>query len=1246
MEPTIRRLPFFSIAALLACARAAAAILLAGSAIAAGAPTLNLDRTVERPLRYHPDGGDFVIENGPESFNRPLYGSNSAFRIDGGDKPEFSLYLPGKGGNLRLGVHTPGGAKWLNGAARVVMRYRPGSLLYEISDPLLSGRTLRLAVIPLPDSPGLVLRAALDGTGEPVELIWAYGGASGERGRRDGDIGTESEPVSRFFQLRADACRNNSYTIAGGAFVLKSPKASIRGVASAGAHLVVGDAAKWDSAADILGSAADPSEPVLVGRIVLPSAGAPVYLALQRVPSEGDDRGALSTYLEVGAPDADRNVTRVPGGREPTPENLDQIFGAAEARRRSVAEKISVETPDPFIDAAAGALCVAADAVWDEASGTVQHGAVAWRTALLGWRGPYANDELGWHDRALRHFTYWARRQNTAPIPEKIPGPDSAANLSRNEAALHSNGDISNTHYDMNLVYIDALYRHLLWTGDVGLARRMWPVIVRHLAWEQRLFRRPFGPDGLPLYEAYCCIWASDDVAYEGGGATHSTAYNFYENVAAARLARLLGEDPAPYDREAGLIWRALHHELWLPDRGWYAEWKDLLGLQAVHASPALWTFYHTVDSGAATPFEAWQMTRFIDTQIAHIPIRGPGEPGEGDFVLPTTNWMPYTWSTNNVVMAEVAHTSLGYWQAGRPEEAYRMFKGSVLTSMFLGLCPGNAGMTTTFDMARGESQRDFADAAGTASRALVEGLFGVVPDALAGELRIRPGFPANWDHARLGHPDFDFAFRRADLADTYVVDPRFPRPMALRLQVVARRDHVAGVTINGAPAKWRILGDAVGAPILEITAAAAPHFEVAVTWSGEIPASPVTAPVAALGSTFKADFGPARVLAVEDPQQMAAHLDQGANSFSAVASGAEGFRTVFAQLRQGDLSWWSPVAIETRPAFQILPGRVQDAKGLRFRLRNNTNSAVAGIFPVTVGGSSVDVSIGAPAHGDSPEIELAADGILPGTNRVSVELGGEIGVEGLVTSWKLAAPAAARFEAVDLSANLNDRVTQIYRNKYLTPRSPYCSLAMPLQGIGTWCRFQAAAQIDDTGLRSAAAKNNGHVPVAGGVWFATTGSPDANNIAYTSQWDNYPRESMVPVRGRAAHAYLLMAGSTNSMQSRSRNGEVVVTYKDGSTERLVLENPTNWWPIDEDYWIDDYAFSRPDPIPPRVDLRTGRARMLDAASFAGHGRSVPGGAAVVLDLPLRPEKDLKSLTVRALDNEVVIGLMAVTLAR
>jgi hypothetical protein len=51
-----------------------------------------------RPLRYRPVDGDFVIRNGGDFFNRPLYGPNINFYVDAGDLPEFSLFLPGHGG--------------------------------------------------------------------------------------------------------------------------------------------------------------------------------------------------------------------------------------------------------------------------------------------------------------------------------------------------------------------------------------------------------------------------------------------------------------------------------------------------------------------------------------------------------------------------------------------------------------------------------------------------------------------------------------------------------------------------------------------------------------------------------------------------------------------------------------------------------------------------------------------------------------------------------------------------------------------------------------------------------------------------------------------------------------------------------------------------------------------------------------------------------------------------------------------
>src|SRR5688500_4015737 len=123
------------------------------------------------------------------------------------------------------------------------------------------------------------------------------------------------------------------------------------------------------------------------------------------------------------------------------------------------------------------------------------------------------------------------------------------------------------------------------------------------------------------------------------------------------------------------------------------------------------------------------------------------------------------------------------------------------------------------------------------------------------------------------------------------------------------------------------------------------------------------------------------------------------------------------------------------------------------------------------------------------------------------------------------------------------------------------------------------------------------------------------------------------------------MAGSTNHMQSRIDNGEVVVSYADGTNTRFPLRNPSTWWPIDQDYLTDAYQFPLRATRPTRVDLKSGQVRNA-ATEATSQGGVIDGGAATVVDFPLETNRALESITVRALANDVVIGLMAVTLVR
>lgn len=1189
----------------------------------------------QRELRYRPEGTDFVITNGKRLFTRAIYGTHTAFRIEAGDRPEFALYMPGMGGTLKLGMIVDGQSKWLTDAQTITARYRPGAMLYTIGDSLLGTGRCLLELQALADGEGFFLKTSFQRVGKPVDLVWAFGGATGKKFSRDGDMGPD--PESSFY-LKPENCKDNRYAISSGTFSLtygaglsvgpdgryfvedaKQPARPAReqllaGTFSPEAVLKIADATKLAS-------------PLMLTQSV--AANAPVLTGTLSITSNQD------TYLTIYNPATKATITYA---------DVSGVFQQAEKSRQQLAGRVVVRTPDPYLNTIGGALAVASDAVWEEPS--YMHGAIGWRMRLNGWRGPYTADPLGWHDRARTHLEAYAQSQVSSPEAGPVVA-DTAMHLSRSTEKLgtgmFSSGYISRDpngknlrahHYDMNLVYIDALLRHYQWTGDLTFVRDTWPVLKRHLAWETR----NFDPDGDGLYDAYAAIWASDALQYSGGGVAHSSAYNYLAYKKAADIARLLGDDPAPYRQESEKIRRAMNAQLWLPNLGTFGEYKDRLGNQLVHPSAALWTVYHSLDSDVPDAFQAWQSVRYIDTAMPHIPIRATGLDEGGYYTLSTTNWMPYTWSLNNVALAESMHTALANWQAGRTDEAFTLFKSEVLASMYLGGSPGNIVQISHYDAVRGEAYRDFADPIGMFSRALVEGLFGIVPDALANQLTIRPGLPAAWNDASLTIPDVAFDFKRRGQTDTYLLTPNFPTKLNLKFQAVAQ-GQVKRVTVNGEPISWKNLPTSVGKPVIELTPELAPEYRIAISWEGEKPVLPAPEKTYVSGRLLAIAMTDAQIVKIYDPQHVLATPNITASGITARVRAETGRYTAFLQLKQGALNWWMPLCFRVEKAVTLLPVGEAEVSSPTFRLQNNTGAATQATITV----NTYKIAVNLPANGISDAIAVPKNDLLPGTNPVAIQLTDGTLVNARLIDWTV--KTDKKLETIDLSPYYNDRVTQIFQNKYLSPRPAVTTLQLPWQGTGDWPHPLEKHAIDDSGLRQLAGERN-TITLPQGIPFSTPGTANTNNIVFTSQWDNYPKQQIIPLSGKSSHAWLLMAGSTNPMQSQFTNGAVVVTYTDGSRDSLVLRNPETWWPIEKDYYTDGFAFSLKQPRPLRLHLKTGAIVSGEESKQKHNGREIAGGAATVLDLPLNPSKTLQSLTLKTIANDVVIGLMSLTLAR
>lgn len=234
----------------------------------------------------------------------------------------------------------------------------------------------------------------------------------------------------------------------------------------------------------------------------------------------------------------------------------------------------------------------------------------------------------------------------------------------------------------------------------------------------------------------------------------------------------------------------------------------------------------------------------------------------------------------------------------------------------------------------------------------------------------------------------------------------------------------------------------------------------------------------------------------------------------------------------------------------------------------------------------------------------------------------------------------------INIDEAFNANIPDIFENKYLSPRSPYTTLCLPTQGIGDWCSTKKTARIDDSGLRNGAVDG---VFTACSIPFRTPES--GKNIVYTSLWDNYPDSVCVQLSGQASHAYLMLAGSTNPMQSQFVNGEIRIDYTDGTHETMPLRNPDNWCPIEQDYYHDGIAYNLPQPRPYRVGLSTGKVSRqlvqdLSTEKLTPTNMGIDGGAAQLLDIPLKKDKQLRSLTLTTTANDVVIGLISLTLQK
>ena len=460
--------------------------------------------------------------------------------------------------------------------------------------------------------------------------------------------------------------------------------------------------------------------------------------------------------------------------------NPSAAWESAMERNRSIADRVVVDSPDPYLNAAATMMAFATEGTWGDIA-TV-HGGWSWRFAYLGWRTGYGPVCYGWPERTAKYI----RQHATMGVVKAGDDAGGIGSMLEYEPGVF---------YNMNEVYFDHVRQYFDYTNDLDLMREIFPALEGALAWESRRLQ----PENAGLYENALNTWISDSHWYTRGQCTQASAYMLNAYRLVADLAARLGKDPKPFQDQADRIRKAMQEKLWMKQEGVFAEYLDTRGNRLLHPEPELPTIYHAAEFGAADPQQIYQMLQWADTHL-----RTDTTPNGGKIVW-SSNWFPnrgrtYTHSTYEVAYGEELNYALTNYLAGRAQQGYDLMQGT-LCGIYNGPTPGGLSCHA-FSDGRQRANDEFADAISMWDRTLVEGLFGIVPKRPQGRIEITPQLPSEWHRAAIRTPQFTYELVRepASVQVTF----KSPQPLPVRFRIPLAVETIDSATIDGKPVEWR----------------------------------------------------------------------------------------------------------------------------------------------------------------------------------------------------------------------------------------------------------------------------------------------------------------------------------------------------------------------------------------------------------------------------------------------------------
>lgn len=206
-------------------------------------------------------------------------------------------------------------------------------------------------------------------------------------------------------------------------------------------------------------------------------------------------------------------------------------------------------------------------------------------------------------------------------------------------------------------------------------------------------------------------------------------------------------------------------------------------------------------------------------------------------------------------------------------------------------------------------------------------------------------------------------------------------------------------------------------------------------------------------------------------------------------------------------------------------------------------------------------------------------------------------------------------FETVDISDFFNCNLMDVHNQKYLSPRPDCYSIGVCANGRYAWEWNHGGHNklvVDDSALRQA----GGSITTKSGIRFITP--ENGENLACISVWDNFPNRMTIPISGKGQELAIMFVSTTNAMQTGVENARITVHYADGGEELIALVYPVN---------IDDW-------LVPALQTEN------ETFYFNDYNH------ATVQKIRIDKTRELTGVTIEAVANEVILGIMGISIGR